>query len=460
MRPVRFLLILCLAAAACAQDARPIGDRARDYLAAMLRLDSSNPPGNETRVAEYLREIAAANGIECELLGAEPARLNFVARVRGSGRARPLLLMAHSDVVPAERSQWTVDPFGAEIRNGYLYGRGAEDTKDLLAAEMAVLVELKKSGVKLSRDVILLAESDEEAGSTGMRWMIDNAWDKIDAEFALNESGAAADTPSGTRVYHIQTSEKIPTRVTLVAHGTAGHGAVPRADNAVLHLVRATARLAAADQPVKLDATTRAYFKGISRLPDYSWLAPLLPKLESPATALQTANQIRARDADLDTLLRTTVVPTMLNAGTKINVIPSTAEAQIDVRRLPGESKEEVIARIRRMVGDDAVEVMPAVGQEMPAAPASPLTTALYTTMEQVLKQSHPRALVVPIMSRGASDSSLVRAKGVPAYGVPLFLGEPGGDRSHGNDERRSLENLRAGTDLLLKIVLAVAEER
>jgi acetylornithine deacetylase/succinyl-diaminopimelate desuccinylase-like protein len=148
----------------------------------------------------------------------------------------------------------------------------------------------------------------------------------------------------------------------------------------------------------------------------------------------------------------------MLSAGQRVNVIPTTAEAQIDVRRLPGESKEEVVARIRRIVNDRAVEVTPMAGSEMPAAPASPLTAEMYTAMQLVLRQSHPKALVIPYMSRGASDSSFLRAKGVASYGVPLFRQETSGDRSHGNDERRSLENLRAGTDLLLKIVLAVAQ--
>jgi acetylornithine deacetylase/succinyl-diaminopimelate desuccinylase-like protein len=460
MRLLRLAFAVCLALSASAQDARTLPDRAQEYLAALLKLDSSNPPGNETRVATYLKALAGANGIECELLGSDPARLNFVARLRGSGSRRPLLLVAHSDVVPAERAQWTVDPFGAEIRDGLMYGRGAEDTKDLLAAELAVLVELKRSGATLNRDVILLAEADEESGSTGMRWLIENAWAKIDAEFALNESGTILDAPSGARIFRIQTSEKIPTRVTLVARGSAGHAALPRPDNAVVHLARATARLAAAEQPVKVDATTRAYFRGLSRLPDYAWLVPLLPKLEVPATALQAAALIRSHDPDLDSLLRTTAVPTMLSAGQKVNVIPTTAEAQIDVRRLPGESKEEVVARIRRIVGDKAVEVIPVAGDEMPAAPASALTTEMYAAMQLVFGQSHPKAMVIPYMSRGASDSSFLRAKGVPSYGVPVFLRESSGDRSHGNDERRSLENLRAGTELLLKVVLAVAAER
>jgi acetylornithine deacetylase/succinyl-diaminopimelate desuccinylase-like protein len=324
---------------------------------------------------------------------------------------------------------------------------------------MAVLVELQRRGLKLKRDVILLAESDEEAGSTGMRWLLEHAWAKIDAEFALNEGGTAFDTPAGIRIFQIQTAEKIPTRVTLTARGTAGHAAVPRPDNAVVRLARATVRLAEADQPVRLDSTTRQYLKQLAKLPDYRWLTPLLAGLERPSTANSTGNRIRARDPDLDSLLRTTVSPTIVRAGDKVNVIPSVAEAQIDVRRLPGESQAEVIGRIRRIVSDSAVEVSPAAGPQMPAAEASSLSTALYTAMERIFGESHPRAMIIPYMSRGATDSAFLRAKGVAAYGVPVFTREAGGDRAHGNDERRSTGNLQAGTELLMKIVLAVAAE-
>jgi acetylornithine deacetylase/succinyl-diaminopimelate desuccinylase-like protein len=452
------LAILALAGLLSAQAPEALGPRAQQYLTALLKLDTSNPPGNETRVAEYLKSVADANDIECELLGGDPARLNFVARIRGSGRKRPLLLMAHSDVVPAEREQWTVEPFAGVLRDGFIFGRGAEDTKDLLAAELAVLVEIKRRGIALERDVILLAEADEEAASTGMRWMVENAWSKIDSEFALNEGGTVEETPSGPRLYRIQTAEKIPTRVTLIAHGTSGHGAVPHPDNAVVRLARAVARLAAAEQPVRLDATVRNYLRGLSRLPDFAWLAPLLPQLDVPANARQAAAVVKGRAPELDSLLRTTVVPTMLAAGQKVNVIPATAEAQIDVRRLPGESREEVISRIQDMVRDASVEVVPATGPQMPSAPASPLTTAAYESMRSVIRQSAPGAIVVPYLSRGASDSAFMRARGVASYGVPLFTTEPGGDRVHGSDERRSVENLRTGSELLFKIVLAVAQ--
>jgi acetylornithine deacetylase/succinyl-diaminopimelate desuccinylase-like protein len=454
----RALLWIALSAAAWAQTSgsptaaeRTIGDRARDYLTDLIRLDTSNPPGNETRVAQYLKRVADAEGIPCEVLGKNPARLNFLARLEG-GSGRPLMLMAHSDVVPAERSQWSVDPFAAIMRDGFLYGRGSQDDKSLLAAELAVLVELKHRRVPLSRPVVLLSEADEEADSSGIQWLIKNASKKIDAEFAINEGGFAFDAPSGQRVFQIQTAEKIPSRVTLTARGTAGHGSLPRPDNAVVHLARAITRIADADQPVRLNTTTRRYFREISKLPDYRWIAEYLPKLESPSAA-SAANEIRSRDPELDAQLRTTMSPTMLTAGIKINVIPTVAEGQVDVRRLPDETREEIIARVRRIVSDPEVEVAPAPGQTMPATEPSSLTTSLYQAMEKALEASSSRAVVIPYMSRGATDGSFLREKGMAVYGAPLFLRENHESRAHGNDERLSLRNLTTGVNLLWRIV-------
>jgi acetylornithine deacetylase/succinyl-diaminopimelate desuccinylase-like protein len=453
----RLAIALLVAIAAAAAIDGDLSDLTRQHLAHLIRLDTTNPPGNETRVASYLKGVCDSHGIENEMLGPEAARLNFVARIRGSGKLRPLLLMAHSDVVPADRSQWTVDPFSAEIRDGFLYGRGAQDDKSLVAAELAVLVELKRRGVKLDRDVILLSEADEEAGSTGIQWLIANAWDKISAEFALNEGGFAISTASGQRIFEIQTTEKIPTRILLVATGTAGHGSLPREDNPVVHLARAILRLAEADQPVRLNTTTRRYLHELSKLADYRWLEPFLPKLENPRTATAAANQIRARDAELDAMLRTTISPTMLSAGAKINVIPNTAEAQIDVRRLPNETHAEILARMRHISNDPAVEVRPAAGQEMPATEPSGTTTVLYRAMQELFSKSAPGALVIPYMVRGATDGSFLRQKGMDVYGVPVFLREDKESRAHGNDERISPESLGAGAHMLMDMVLAVA---
>ncbi len=454
------VLLLVISSAAVAQEPSSLGARAQRYLVDLIRIDTTNPPGNETRVAEYLKRVASMNGISAELLGDKPARLNFVARIPAavhSETSRPLLLMAHSDVVPADRSQWSVDPFSAELRDGYIYGRGAQDDKSLLAAELAVLVELKRRGVKLTRDVILLSESDEEAGSTGINWLVHNAYPKIDAAFALNEGGASLDVRSGTRIFQIQTSEKVPTRVVLTARGTAGHASLPRPDNPVVHLARAITALASAAQPVQLNTTTRRYFTDISKLPDYAWLRPLLGKLENESTALAAADEIEARDPELNSMLRTSATPTMLSAGLKVNVIPNKAMAEVDVRRLPTETRQEIETRFRNAINDPAVTLSPEPGQEMPATEPSSLTTELFLAMEKVFRDANPNALVVPYMSRGATDGSYLRQKGMAVYGVPIFLREGGESRAHGNDERLSPGNLARGTELLWKIVLAVA---
>jgi acetylornithine deacetylase/succinyl-diaminopimelate desuccinylase-like protein len=458
MRSRGLVFLILYAFALPAQENISLGDRAARYLTDLIRLDTTNPPGNETRVAEYLKRIADQYEIPAELLGDDPARLNFVARLRGNGSARPLMLMAHSDVVPADREQWTADPFSAEIRNGEIYGRGAQDCKNLLAAELAVLVELKLRGIALNRDIILLSESDEESGSTGIQWLIANAFESIDAEAALNEGGFAQDLRSGVRLFHIQTAEKIPTRVVLTARGGAGHGSLPRSDNAIVGLARALLRLENG-QPVRLNATTRRYFAQLAALPDYHWLAPLVPRLENHSNAHTAGALIRARDPELDAQLHTTIAPTMLSAGMKINVIPNVAEARLDIRRLPDESSEEVLVRVRRLINNTAVEVTPAPGQEMPANPPSPADGPIYRAAERTLAASVPRAVIVPYMARGATDGAFLRSKGMAVYGVPVFLKENHDGRPHGNDERISPANLTAGTELLWRIVLAAATE-
>jgi acetylornithine deacetylase/succinyl-diaminopimelate desuccinylase-like protein len=446
---------LACAASAAAQPAESAADLASRYLPELIRLDTTNPPGNESRVARYLKQVADREGIPSELLGDDPERLNFVARLKGSGKRRPLLMIAHSDVVPADRSQWSVDPLAAVQKNGYIYGRGAEDDKQLLAAELAVLVDLHRRKVVLDRDLILLSEADEEAGSAGALWMVAHAWEKIDAEFALNEYSYILPTAGGVPVFQIQTAEKVPTRFVMTARGTAGHGSLPRDDNPVEHLARAIYRLSQADQPVQLNATTRAYLNAMAKLPSYAWLTPMLPKLEDPASASRTADEIRKRDPEIHAMLRTTVSATMLSAGSKINVIPNAAEAQLDARRLPTETREQVFERFRKIIDDPAIRIE-ATSSQQPSTEPSSLTSPLYAAMEKVFRQAAPNALVVPFLMRGTTDGAYLRAKGMAVYGVPLFRLD-GELRLHGNDERISLENLRAGTDLLGKIVIEVS---
>ena len=453
-----FWLVSMGGPAAAASDPRELEERALQYFVALLKLDTSNPPGNETRAARYLKSVCDKEGIPAELLGAEPERLNFVARLKGSGAARPLLLMAHSDVVPVERQQWTADPFGGVIRDGHIFGRGAQDTKGLLAAELAILVELKRSGVPLKRDVILLAEADEEAGSTGIQWLVAHAWEKIDAEFALNEGGFANLLGPDRVLFNIQTSEKIPTRFKLMTRGTAGHGSVPRADNPVLRLASAVVRLASADQPIRLNATTREYFRALASLPEYEKLKDAFGQLEDPARAGEARRRIARSNPMLGAMLATSVSPTMFQAGVKVNIIPTVAEAQVDVRRLPDETREEVIERFRKIIQDPAVEIVGAGGQEMPATEPSSRSSALYLAIEQTVRAEPGNPVVLPMMQLGATDGSFLRARGMGVYGIPLFPTPVEERRAHGNDERMRVESFRRGVRILREVVRKVAE--
>jgi acetylornithine deacetylase/succinyl-diaminopimelate desuccinylase-like protein len=454
----RVCAIACLFAAwGFAEDNRSLPDRARQYTLDLIRLDTSNPPGNETRVAEYLKEVADAQGIPCELIGADPRRMNFVARLRGFGKNRPLLLMAHSDVVPADRTQWTIDPFAAELRNGSIYGRGAWDDKSLLATELAVMVEIKRRNIRLNRDLILLAEADEEEGAAGIQWILQHAWPKIDAEFALNEGGVVLETKEGTKIFEVQTAEKVPLRVILTARGAAGQGSLSRDENPIVRLSRGVLKLTEAEQPARITAPTRRYFREISRLPEYAWLAPLLPRLENPATVQAAAREVRAHDAEMDAMLRATISPTTVRAGARNNLIPNTAEAQVEVRRLLPETREEVLERIRETMGDSGIEVTLAPGPQVPANEPSPIASALYKAIERAVARAYPHDPVVPYMSRGATDAAFLRARGVPVYGVPVFSKNAGDNRAHGNDERISPKNLEEGAGLLWQMVLEIA---
>ena len=456
MRRVYALAGLVAAFGAAADDNRPLGERTRQYLTDLVRLDTSNPPGNETRVAEYLRQVADSHGIPCKVVGGDPRRQNFIARLKGNGKGRPLLLMAHSDVVPADRNGWSADPFGAENRNGAIWGRGTVDDKSLLASELAVMIEIKRRNIKLGRDLILLSEADEEAGSSGMEWLMQHQYPEIDAEFALNKGGFILETKDGPKLFQIATTEKIPTRMIITAKGTAGVGSIARSDNPVMHLMRALTRLTEADQPVRLNPPTRRYLRELSRLPEYSWLEPIRRKLDDPATSQPADSQVRQHDLELDAMLHTTIVPTILRAGQKINVVPNSAEAQIDVQRMPAETREEVLTRFRQIVADPAIEIAYAPGAQMPAAEPSSLTTPMFLAMQHAISKIYPRDVVVPYMTRAGTDASFLRAKGVAVYGVPIFQREAE-IRTHGTDERISTRNLEDGVELLWQMVLEAA---
>jgi acetylornithine deacetylase/succinyl-diaminopimelate desuccinylase-like protein len=418
------------------------------FLSEYIRIDTVNPPGNETRGAQYLRSILAQEGIPAEIFESVPGRGNLVTRLKGNGQKKPLLVMGHIDVVGVEREKWTVDPFGGVVRDGFVYGRGATDDKKMGAACLELMLLLHRLKVPLDRDVIFLAEAGEESSTqVGIDFMADRHWDKIAAEFSLAEGGHMVREGNTVKQVVITAAEKLSRNMKLVAHGVSAHGSVPRADNPLLRLSAALTKLAAWRQPTRLNEVTRTYFSRLATIspPEEAFL---YTHLEDPAVAHKLQTTHPAQDA----LLRVTITPTILQGGFRDNVIPATAEATLMVRPLPDEDITTLMQQMRNLIDDPAVELVPPVGRR-PAAPPSGLHTEMFLALERVQKRLFPEAITLPTMSTGTTDSAQLRAKGVQSYGIGAF-GEFG---AHGNDERISVEGLGRLVEFLYTVVLEIA---
>jgi len=436
-----------------------VGEETLQHLSELVKIDTSNPPGNETRVAEYVKAVLAAEGIESELYALDPDRANLVARINGNGSKRPILVMGHTDVVGVQADRWTEEPFSGLRKDGWVYGRGTLDDKDSVAAGMMVLIMLKRYGVELDRDIIFLAESGEEGTpQVGINFMVDKHWDAIDAEYCLAEGGGGILEEQGVKVVGVQTTEKMPRRVTLIARGTAGHGSVPRTDNAVAAIARAVARADAWHTEMRLNGTTEAYFDRLATISE-------------PEDAFRYQNVDNPEESDAIqqhflenfpyhySVLRTSVVPTIIDAGFRKNVIPSEATAMLDIRMLPDEDVEAFYAQLAKVIDDPNVEIVPE-NIYRPAAPPSGLDNAMFESIERVAGEIYPDAIVLPTMSTGATDMAQVRAKGVPAYGIgPIrSIAElNSGNGAHSDNERVSEDAMKDFLRFLWMTVIDVA---
>jgi acetylornithine deacetylase/succinyl-diaminopimelate desuccinylase-like protein len=426
----------------------------------LVQIDSSSPPGNETAVVEYLKKAFEAEGIPVKTFALEPSRANLVARIKGNGSKRPLLLMAHTDVVGVQREKWPVDPFGAVLKDGYVWGRGTKDDKDKLAANLMVMLLAKRSGRALDRDLIFLAESGEEADTTGVgiNFMVNQHFDEIAAEFALTEGGGATLENGKVTVVTIETTEKVPRRVRLVANGTSGHGSVPRQDNALIHLSSAVSKVGTWETPMRLNDTTRTYFEKLASIspPEKAIRYTGLLRSETSGAAQK---YLAANEPQRYSMLRTSVVPTILKAGIGANVIPSEAEATIDVRALPDEDITKFYEQMRRVIADPAVKVEPITKGLRPVAPPSRLDSEMYRALEQVSRQMFPGSTVMPTMSTGATDMAQLRAKGVQSYGIgPASTDDDTTNYgAHGDVERMLESSLYRFVEFTWNATLAVA---
>src|SRR5215472_3801797 len=457
------ILVGFLAVTAAAQTTSPSPDpdkaqaEAAHFLADLVRIDTQDPPGNESRVVEYLQKTLQTEGIDSEMLETVPGRNSLVARLKGDGSKRPLLIMAHEDVVPVDRARWTVDPFAAIEKDGALYGRGVSDDKAMLAANLETFLQLKRLNVPLARDVIFLAEASEEMSSpAGMSALVERYWDKINCEFSLNEGGGALVENGKIKYIGVGTAEKLPRGVTLQATGSSGHGSVPRVDNAVTHLAAAVAKAGTWETPSRLNETTREFFQRLAKISppqEAAWYRNVLdPKVQA---------ELRVKKPQYYSMLRTSVVPTMLKAGIKENVIPPTAEGTLDIRALPDENLDKFREMLSEVINDPQVKVVAGEATySMPPSSPSQLHTEMFIALEHAQKLMVPEAVTLPTMGTGATDSSFLRTRGVQAYGIGVPKTEEESRTVHGNDERIEIKQLGTFLRFEWAAVTAVAGKK
>jgi acetylornithine deacetylase/succinyl-diaminopimelate desuccinylase-like protein len=429
---------------------------AQTWLTDLIRINTTNPPGNELEAAKYIQNILQKENIPAEILEMKPGRGIVVARLQAGplpDSSKALLLVAHLDVVGVDRAKWSVDPFAATQKDDYIYGRGAIDDKGMVAANLAAFIGLKRSAARLTRDVIFLADDDEEqGGDASIRAVIDRYWDKIACGFAINEGGGVVLQNGKVQYVAIQTSEKVAYNVMVTATGTSGHASVPQKDNPVVHLAAAVQKVGTLETPLHLLTITRRFFEQLAPVEDED-IAKWIRALDTSDRADLAALRLAAMNPVWNSMLRDTIAPTELSAGVRANVVPAQASANLNIRLLPGNSILDVIEQMQKAVNDPQVKftVQPDAG---PSAPSSSITSEFYQTVERLAPRQFPGAVVVPYLSTWATDSAYLRLHNVQSYGlVPFPLTEADMLRMHGDDERIPIASFRMGVDFLYKAV-------
>ena len=416
-----------------------------EHFQAILRIDTRNPPGNERRAAEYLKSVFDREGIPAEIIALDSNRANVVARLKGNGRKRPILIMGHTDVVTVDTTKWTHPPFAATRDSGYVYGRGAVDDKDNVTAGLMTMLLLKRMNVPLERDVIFLAESGEEGTtSVGIGYVTEQQFDKIDAEYCLAEGGGTNRVGGQVKYATIQTLEKRGRGIELISRGIAGHGSVPLASNAIVHLAGAVARIGAWRPEIRLNATTRTYFERLAAISPPEVAKHYRGVLSSaPAVRRAADDWLYANEPRHSSMLRTSVSPNVISGGYRSNVIPSEARATLDVRMLPDENPDRFLAEMKKVVNDTAVEVrFQGASFGRPTGVESRLDSDAFKAIEGAVRRVY-NVPTIPVMSTGATDMSFTRAKGIQCFGIGPAIDIEDGPRGFGahSDQERILES-------------------
>lgn len=433
------------------------------HFQSLVQIDSSDPPGRELDVADYLTEVLESAGIEVQIFAKEEHRPNLVARLRGNGSKEPLLLMAHTDTVNVDAAKWTFPPFSATRDGGWIYGRGTLDDKDNLTASLMTMLALKRSGVELDRDVIFLAEAGEEGSfSLGIEYMVANHYDAIDAEFCLAEGGSVRREGGETVSVGVGTTEKLPRAIGLIAHGTAGHASIPLQSNAVVRLSRAITKIAEWQPPIRLSDATSSYFSQMARITADPEEAARYRAILNPTSAEAQAalDYFKREQPATAAILSSTISPTMIEAGYRINVIPSEVRATLDTRLLPDEDENGFLAEVTAVVDDPSVEVI-WVPRDTATGASSPLSTDAYRVIESVFGAAY-QAPVIPTTGTGATDSRFLRAKGMQCYGVGPGIDiedAPLGFGAHSDQERILEQELYRFVRIYRDVVVRLATD-
>ena len=449
------LLSLSFAAPGRAEGLSPQQQLARDIYQELVEIDTTTATGDTLAAAQAMGARLKAAGFADEdvhVFTPAPRKGNLVARLHGSGARKPILLVAHLDVVPALREDWTVDPFKLTEKDGYFYARGSSDDKYMASAFITNLIRYKQEGYKPDRDIIVALETDEEildANGLGMQWLIKNHRDLIDAEFALNEGGGVGlENGKATRV-SVQTTEKVSVSFALEVHDHGGHSSLPRKDNAIYHLAEGLVRLSNFAFPLHLTDTTRAYFAKVAQLEGGQTATDIRAMLQDKPDMDAVARL--SQSPGYNAQLRTTCVATMLSGGHAVNALPQTAGAKVNCRIMPGEPIAEVKATLERVLADDKIMVTQIEAGVI--SQPSALNQEILGSIEKLSAQFWPGALVVPVMSAGATDGSYLRNAGIPTYGHSGLANDIHDVRAHGKDERVPVNSFYQGEEYLYRLV-------
>ena len=441
---------------------KEIEEEVTHTLSDLIRINTTNPPGNETKAAEYVAECLDRDGFNCELYESAPSRGNVITCLKGTGEKPSLLLLSHLDVVAANAEEWSVDPFGGIVKDGFVWGRGALDMKGMTAIEVMTMKLLKRNNVKLKGNVMLAATADEEQGGlAGAGYLVRNYPEKVFADYVLNEGGGLAFPVRGKKVYTIATAEKGILWFRVKAKGTSGHGSTPNlADNAIMRMNKVIEKLGSYRSEVLFVPTVKRYLNELAK-EDASLQQPFSRLLANPELSDEVLGELaevaKPLAEEIRPRIRITITPTMIHGGVKENVIPSECEAVFDCRILPGQNTADALQLIRELLKDVGLDKLAFETIQANEPSESPTETPLYDVIAGVLRAFEPNCGVTPMLMTGGTDSRFFRRMGSVCYGFQPMRPEAQYNevdkRIHGVDERISVKNLVFGTSVLYEVV-------